>query len=265
MSMHKHLYRILLLSIFCSKLLFAVPITTQNILYLDGATLLEGYFAYPTVLPNGKVPGVLLVHAWDGVGANEKNRAEEIARWGYAVFAIDMYGYGIRPQTIEESGRLSGMYKADRPLMRARAKVGLDFMSNLPQVSSNAIVAAGFCFGGGVALELARTGAPIVGVASFHGDLNTPTTGNVWIKGPVLVLHGADDPFVTEAQVAAFRTEMKSQKNDWKLIYIGNAVHAFTDPSAGDDPTSGAAYNADGSYFSMSMFRGFLNFTVGRK
>ena len=183
-----------------------------------------------------------------------------MAQSGYTVFAIDMYGKGIRPQTNKEAGELSGSFKSNRPLMRSRAQAGLNFMTTLPRVDSKHIVAAGFCFGGGTALELARSGASLTGVVSFHGNLDTPTPEDAKnIKGKVLILHGADDPFVTSKQVVAFQDEMRAAKLDWQLIYFGNAVHAFSDPNAGNHPESGAAYNELAAKRAMNNFQLFLS------
>jgi dienelactone hydrolase len=172
-------------------------------------------------------------------------RVEKLAEAGYVALAIDMYGQGIRPKTPEECGKQAGIYRGDRALMRARARAGLDELLKNPLVDPSRVAAIGYCFGGGVALELARSGAPLAGVVSFHGNLDTPNPDDArQIKGKILVCHGADDPFVTAEQVTAFEKEMRDAKVDWQLIKYGNAVHSFTRPDSGDDPSKGAAYNA---------------------
>jgi len=242
----------------------AVPITSRSIEYSDGNIVMEGFYACPANVKK-PVPGILLVHAWKGLGDYEKSRAKEMAEWGYAVLAVDIYGKGVRPQTTQEAGTLATLYKKDRTLMRARAKSGLDLLINLPNVDSSRIVATGFCFGGCVALELARSGAPLAGVASFHGSLDTPTPADAKnIRGSVLVMHGADDPFVPEEQVAAFKNEMKDAQVDWQILYLGNAVHAFSDPGAGNNPQSGAAYNPLAAKRSMAEFHDFVDDVVSR-
>jgi dienelactone hydrolase len=116
----------------------------------------------------------------------------------------------------------------------------------------------GYCFGGGVVLELARSGADIQGVVSFHGNLDTPYPESTKsIKPKVLILHGADDPHVPQEQVSAFQNEMRSARTDWQLNIYGNAVHAFTNPEAGSDPSKGAAYNKDADSRSWEAMKSF--------
>lgn len=218
-------------------------IHTEWVQYRHGETALEGYLAYDDAV-KGPRPGVLVVHEWMGLGDYAMKRAEQLAGMGYVAFALDMYGKGVRAKTPEDAAKLSGTYKGNRPLMRARAQAGLDELRKQPLVDPARIAAIGYCFGGTTVLELARSGAPVVGVVSFHGGLGTPEPGEAKnIKGKVLVLHGADDPHVPAAEVAAFQDEMRKAAVDWQMIYYGGAVHSFTNPGSGTDASTGVAYN----------------------
>jgi dienelactone hydrolase len=187
---------------------------------------------------------VLVVHQWKGLSDYEKKRAEMLAHLGYNVFAADIYGKGIRPQTPQAAGAEAGKYKNDRALLRARVRAGLDVLMNQELTDPKRVAAIGYCFGGTTVLELARSGADIAGVVSFHGGLSSSTPGDAKsIKAKVLALHGADDPNVPPTEVAAFEDEMRQGGVDWQLIAYGGAVHAFTDWNAGSDNSKGVAYN----------------------
>ena len=223
--------------------LFAAPVHTEDYEYSEGGVPLEGYVAYAASGP-ARRPGILLVHEWLGIDPYIKSRAEQLAKLGYVVFAADIYGKGVRPANSVEAARQAGIYRADRGLMRARAAAALRELKKQPHVDPAKTAVMGYCFGGGVALELARSGADIAGVASFHGNLDTPDPGDAKnIKGKVIAFHGADDPFVSSAAVAGFEEEMRSAGVDWELNVYGGAVHRFSNPFAGEDVKSGAAYN----------------------
>jgi dienelactone hydrolase len=232
-------------------------VRTETVDYSHGDVQLQGFLAYDDERP-GPRPGVLLVHDWTGVGPYAKGRAEMLAAQGYVAFALDMYGKDIRPTTQEECAKQAGIYRADRGLMRARAAAGLEQLKKLEIVDPKRIAVIGYCFGGGVALELARAGADLEGVVVFHGNLDTPNPDDAKkIKAKVLVCHGADDPYVPPAQVAAFEDEMRKAGVDWTLISYGGAVHSFTRPDAGNDNSKGAAYNESAdkrSWGAMTLF-----------
>src|SRR6516165_2218241 len=177
-------------------------VQTKVIEYRHGDQVLEGYLAYDDNFP-GKRPGVLVVHEWTGHNPYVRKRAEMLAKLGYVAFALDMYGKGVLAKDFKEAAAFAGKYKENRPLMRARAAAGLDVLRKQSQVYPTRLAVMGYCFGGTTSLELARGGADLVGVVSFHGALDTPMPAKAGaIKGKVLVLHGADDPFVPPAQVA---------------------------------------------------------------
>jgi dienelactone hydrolase len=221
-------------------LLLAFTCRAGIVEYKQGDTTLEGYLAGDT----GKRPGVIIVHDWMGPGKFSTAKADELAKLGYVALAADIYGKGVRPANPKEAGEQAGKFKNDRALLRARVLAALDVLKNNKHVDPKRIAAIGYCFGGTTVLELARSGADIAGVVSFHGGLDTPAPGDAKnIKCKVLVLHGADDPNVPPAQVAAFEKEMTEAGVDWQLIKYSGAVHAFTNPEAGHDNSKGAAYN----------------------
>jgi len=232
-------------------------VRTQVVEYQQGETILEGYLAYDDEITTQR-PGVLVVHAWKGLGENEKERAKQLAEQGYVAFAADIYGKGIRPKTSEEAAAQAKIYRSNRQLMRDRAKAGLRFLQQHPLTIRERLAAIGYCFGGGVVLELARSGAPTAGVVSFHGNLDTPNPKDARnIQGRVLVMHGADDPLVPDEQVLAFQQEMRRGNVDWQMVFYGGAVHSFTDVGAGNDPSKGVAYNAEAdkrSWAAMNRF-----------
>jgi dienelactone hydrolase len=231
---------------------------TETVVYKHGDTMLEGFLAYPEDT-NRPLPGVLVVHDWSGPGPYAHHRAEQLAEAGYIAFAIDMYGQGVRPATTDEKAKQAGIYRSDRALMRARARAGLDVLLANPRADSKRVAAIGYCFGGGAALELARSGAPLVGVVSFHGNLDTPNPADAKaIKGKILVCHGADDPYVPPGQVSAFQKETKDAGVDYQFIAYSGAVHAFTQKEAGNDNSKGAAYNEAADRRSWQAMRDFF-------
>jgi dienelactone hydrolase len=234
-------------------------IVMKTVEYRQGSTILEGYLAYDDAI-TGKRPGVLLVHEWTGLGNYIRKRAEQLARLGYVAFAADIYGKGVRPKAPEEAGKVAGKYRSDRTLLRARAQAGLNELRRQPFVDPARVAAIGYCFGGTTVLELARSGADLRGVVSFHGGLDTPNPaeGNN-IKAMVLVLHGVDDPHVPLQQVAAFQQEMRTGAVDWQMVSYGGAVHSFTNPDSGSDPSTGAAYNEKADRRSWEAMKTFFS------
>jgi len=218
-------------------------IITDSIGYKQGSAVLEGYIAYDDEL-KGKRPGVLIIHQWMGLKDYEKMRAEQIAMLGYVAFAADIYGKGIRAADKDEARKQATIYRSDRKLMRERARAGFETLRKMKNVDPARIAVMGYCFGGGVALELARSGTEVAGTVSFHGNYDTPDTGDAKkIKGRVLAIHGADDPNISQQSVVAFEDELRKAMVDYQIVIYGGAVHAFTDPSAGNDNSKGAAYN----------------------
>ena len=245
-----------LLAILTSFAPLSAAIVEKPLEYKSGGVLCEGWQAYDDAV-TGKRPGVLIVHQWTGISDHEKEAARKLANLGYNVLVADIYGKGIRPQP-PAAGKEAGKYKADRALLRARANAALDVLARDTHTDASKLAATGYCFGGTAAIELARSGAKVLGVVSFHGGLDSPTPSDGKnIKAKVLALHGADDPFVDAKDIAKFTAEMKSNRVDWKLVNYPGAVHSFTHKAAGNDNSKGAAYNADAdrdSWYQMEQF-----------
>ena len=231
---------------------------TEVVEYRQGDVALEGYLAYDDSF-QGKRPGILVAHEWYGHNRYVRRRAEELARLGYVAFALDMYGKGVLAKDAKEAAALAGIYKSDSKLMRARAAAGLDVLRKRPEVDTARLAAIGYCFGGTTVLELARSGADLKAVVSFHGGLDTPTPGDARnIKGKVLAMQGGDDPFVPAKQVEAFEDEMRKGGVDWQFITYGGAVHSFTNPDSGNDNSKGAAYNERADRRSWQAMKDFF-------
>ena len=206
-----------------------------------------------------KRPGILIVHDWMGLAQFDKDKAVSLAKQGYVAFAVDVYGKGIRPANADEAKKLATKYKENRALLRSHMRAAYDTLAGLKETDSNKLLVMGYCFGGTAALELARDSVPLVGTVTFHGGLSNPTPADAKnIKGPVLVLHGADDPFVLPTEVQAFKDEMKNAHIPLTFIAYPGAVHAFTNPAAGSDNSKGAAYNAAADKASWEEFQTFL-------
>jgi dienelactone hydrolase len=224
------------------SLSFGEPGSNRNA-YKDGETLLEGYLAFDEHDTRLR-PAILVVHDWMGLGAHYRAIADRLAKMGFAAFAVDMYGEGVRPSNAQQAAGFAKTYKSDRELMRRRILAALEHVKSFDFVDRSRIGAIGYCFGGTVVLELARSGADVRGVVSFHGGLETPVpVSTKTIRGGVLVLHGADDPLVPPEEVAGFQREMRAAGVDWQMVYYANAVHSFTNPAAGNDNSKGVAYN----------------------
>lgn len=245
-------------SLLLSTSLLRAEIKETVVEYKSGDVVCEGLHVVDTA-KTGKLPSVLIVHQWTGLSDNEKMRARMLAELGYNVFAADIYGKGVRPQP-PEAGKEAGKYKADRTLYRERLLSALEVLNKSPQTDLSKVAAIGYCFGGTGVIELARSGALIKGVVSFHGGLDSPTPADGKnIKGKVLALHGADDPFVKAPDIAAFEQEMKDAKVDYKLVSYPGAVHGFTQKAAGNDNSKGAAYNEAADKASWEEMKAFFD------
>lgn len=201
---------------------------------IDGEAF-EGLLVYDDAVTEAR-PGLLMVPNWLGVTDQSAEKAARAASDKYVVFMADLYGKAVRPSNPEEARAAATAVRGDRPLMRKRTQAAVDvFKAQGASVAldSSRMAAIGFCFGGGAVLELARAGGDLKAFVAFHGNLDTPNPADAaQIKAPVLVLHGADDPAVPQAQVDGFVAEMKAAKVDWQLVSYGGAVHSFTDPYA---------------------------------
>ncbi len=248
----------ILLTLAFTILFTASAMAGAPISYNDGETELQGYVSAPTENA-GTTPIVMIVHQWKGLGDYEKKRADMLADQGYVAFAIDMYGKDIRPETTDEAKTQSSKYKGNPDLARSRLNAALATARTLELGSPDDIAIIGYCFGGTMALKLARTGADIDGAVSFHGGLNTDKPAEKdSIKAEIEVHHGAADPHVPPEQVDAFMREMEDSGTDFAFYAYDGAVHAFTEKHAGNDPSTGAAYDANADQKSWARTLDFL-------
>lgn len=215
---------------------------THYLDYQDGDTALEAYVAFEET--EQQKPLVLVAHDWTGRRELACKAAEEVASHGYIGFALDVYGKGVfgKDGDTEGNSALMAPFASDRALLRSRMKAALVAARNIPQADASRVAAMGYCFGGMSVLELARSGADVLGVVSIHGILAAGDTPNEAIKASVLCLHGHDDPMAPPDQVLDFETEMTKAGADWQLHAYGGTMHAFTNPGA-NDPDFGTVYN----------------------
>ena len=205
-------------------------IKTQWIDYKQGDTALQGYLAYDDSL-SGKRPGVLLLHRRDGMSDLTLENAKMYAEQGYVVFAPDIFGKDVRPKTVPEMQAQTAMFTKDRPLMRARTQAGYEVLRSNPMVDPTKIATVGYCFGGEVGVEFAETGAPIVGSVAIHGSFRGyPPEAAKNIHGPVLILHGADDPVAPISEVVTLIDQLRAAKVAWELNLYSGTAHGFSTP-----------------------------------
>jgi dienelactone hydrolase len=230
--------------------------------YNDNNTTMNGYYAYPDNI-NQPAPAVLVVHDWTGQNDHTRNKANELAKLGYVGFAVDMYGDGKTGATNEEKSALMQPLMNDRALLRSRITAALNTVRSLDHVDPAKIGIIGFCFGGLVALDLARSGADIKATVTFHGILNAPENLKTEkIISKVLVLHGFADPMVKPEQVITFADEMTQHQVNWEIDMYGHVMHAFTNPQA-NDPGFGTVYNRDADKRSWVAMREFFQEVFG--
>lgn len=224
--------------------------------YRAGNTSLRATVAWDSSR-QGRRPGVLVAHTWRGHSDFEDNKACELARLGYVGFAIDLYGKGKLGSSPEENAALMQPLLDDRSELQQRMRVALQNLRDLPEVDAQRTAGIGFCFGGLCVLDLARCGADLRGIVSFHGLLDPP--GNpvdTPVSAKVLVLHGWDDPMATPDAVLSLASELSASRADWQLCAYGNTAHAFTNPLA-NDRAAGLVYSAPAerrAWRSMAMF-----------
>lgn len=227
--------------------------------YGKGETRLIGQVAWDETI-KGPRPAVLVIHEWWGLNDYARERAKTLASMGYLALAADIYGDGFETKDPAKARELAGKYReGDRALLRERVLAAFEALKAHPLADKRRIAAIGYCFGGTAVLELARSGTELNGVVSFHGGLSTtvpaPAGG---IRTKVLVLHGADDPSVPPADVQAFQDEMRKSGADWLMVAYGGAVHTFTNPAAGNDPSRGSAYNEKAALRSWEHMKDFF-------
>ena len=226
----------------------------------DGVTL-KGYLAYDDAV-EGKRPGVLVVHEWWGHNDYARKRARMLAELGYTALAVDMYGDGKQADHPDDAGKFAGEVSASMPVAKARFLAALDLLKNDLTVDAQRIAAIGYCFGGGIVLNMARMGVDLKGVVSYHGSLGTENPAQPGtVKARVLVCHGAADSFVTAEQIADFKKEMEAAGVDYQFIAYKDAVHSFTNPDADRFAREfglGVGYNAAADQRSWADMREFF-------
>ena len=250
----------------------SAKIITKPIAYEQGGVKLEGFLAYDDakVSTDNKAPGVLVVHEWWGLNDYAKGRAEQLAKLGYVAFAVDMYGGGISTEDAKKAGELAGQFYG-KPLMAERAQAGLDQLLATGLVDTNRVAAIGYCFGGSTVLALAYSGAPLVGIVTFHGAL-IPASADAAAKNKAkfLICHGAMDPLVNKEAVDAFIKSMNDGKFDYEFASYSGAVHAFTNPdsdkvAAANGMTGKIGYNATADHRSWALMKNFFKEIFSRK
>jgi dienelactone hydrolase len=204
----------------------------EEIHYTVDGTTFNGYIARPAE-SGSKRGGVLVVHEWWGQNQYVRRRADMLADLGYVALAVDMYGDGKVADHPDDAGKFASEVRNNMDAGERRFRAALDLLRSQPDVAAERIGAIGYCFGGGVVLEMARRGLPLAGVVSFHGSLGglSPARSGA-IKARMLVLNGADDPFVTPEQIAAFKKDMDAVGADYRFINYPGVLHSFTNPDA---------------------------------
>ncbi|WP_035991369.1 dienelactone hydrolase family protein [Leptolyngbya sp. KIOST-1] len=203
-------------------------IVAEPVVYTIDGQPFEGYFAFNQNFGETQ-PLVLVVHDWNGLDDYEKRRTQMLAEQGYAAFAVDLYGQGVRPSNTDESRAQSRALYADRATMRSRLMAGLTQAQSQSGVDGSRVVAMGYCFGGAAVLEMARAGMDVDGFVSFHGSFETPDGQDYsQTQGPILVLHGSDDPAAPMADVAQLAAELDEAGVDFTMEIYGGVDHAFT-------------------------------------
>ncbi|HME96306.1 MAG TPA: dienelactone hydrolase family protein [Methylomirabilota bacterium] len=208
-------------------------IKEEPVTYKDGETTMKGFVVYDTA-KQGKRPGIVIVPEWWGITKHMHNEARAFAGQGYTAFIADMYGEGKTADNPKDAGALSGAVMKNPQTMEARFDAARAQLAKHPTVDPTRIGAVGYCFGGAVVLNMARAGADLAGVAGFHASLglNTPAPAPGTVKAKILVLNGADDPFVKKEQYVTFKADLDAAKADYRVIEYPGAVHAFTNPEA---------------------------------
>ncbi len=234
----------------------------KTVEYSAQGVVMKGYIAYDENL-RGRQPGVLVVHEWWGLNEYARKRARMLAELGYTALAVDMYGEGKQAEHPSDAGKFATELMKNFDVAKARFTAAMDFLKQQDTVDPIRIAAIGYCFGGGVVLNMARQGVDLKGVASFHGGLTAVKPSQPGsVKAKILVLNGADDKFTPPEQIEGFKQEMKSAGADFQFISYPGAVHSFTNPEAtelGKKFNMPIAYNADADRKSWDELKEFLS------
>jgi dienelactone hydrolase len=234
-------------------------IKTETVSYKEGQAEAHSFIAYDDSI-SGKRPGVLVVPEWWGLNDYPRTRAKMLAQLGYVAMAVDIYGDGRNTSDPKQAAQWADALEAgDRAELRTRIATALAKLKSDPRVDPSKTAAIGYCFGGATVLELARSGADVDGVVSFHGHYDTANPARPGqVKARILVCHGADDPFQSPAQIQAFQDEMRKAGADWQFNVYSGARHSFTNPNSGIYHVAGLAYNAEADHRSWQAMRDFF-------
>ncbi len=238
-----------------------INIEGEEITYATDSTMMKGYIAHNTNT-EGKLPGVIVIHEWWGHNDYVRERADMLAELGYVAIAIDMYGDGKQADHPDDAGKFAGSVFSNIGEASARFNKAMEVLKSHPSVDSTKIAAIGYCFGGSVALTMANTGADLDAVAAFHSGVQLPVMPNDKLKAKVLVCNGADDPFITDDSVVAFKSQMDSINADYKYIAYEGVVHSFTSKasdSLGKKFNMPAAYDKNADESSWASLQELLN------
>lgn len=234
-----------------------MSIESRLVDYRDETVNYQGRLTFDNQVP-GQRPGILVAHTIRGRSAFEDGKAEQLARLGFAAFALDLYGVAELGSDEKNLRHCMQALLADRAELQRRVALCLSTLKAQPEVDAARTAAIGFCFGGLCVLDLARSGADVAGVVSFHGLLAPPEPANSTpVNARVLVLHGWDDPLAKPDSVLALAEEMTASGADWQLHAYGNTVHAFTNPAASDS-SRGTVYDAAADRRSWAALKEFL-------
>ena len=223
---------LLLLALLAASATVHAAVRGHEITYSDGGTSFKGYIAYDDAI-SGKRPGILVVHEWWGHNEYARKRARMLAELGYLALAVDMYGDGKTADHPKDAGAFASAVGSNPELARARFEAAMKYLQERRTLEPGQVAAIGYCFGGGIVLNMARAGLPLKGVASFHGSLagSTPAEPGK-IKARIAVFTGAEDPMVPPAQVDAFKAEMDHAGAKYSVVSYPGVKHSFTNPDA---------------------------------
>jgi dienelactone hydrolase len=240
----------------------------EEVTYKAGDTTMKGYIAYDDAAKAAR-PGVLVVHEWWGHNEHARNQARRLAAQGYTALAVDMFGDGKKADHPEDAKKFAGALTGDAAGMKARFEAARDVLAKHKTVDGKRLAAIGYCMGGYVVLEMARAGLDLKAVATFHGNISTGNPAQAGkVKARVLVMNGADDPFVKPETVAAFKKEMETAKVKYKFVNYPGAKHSFTNPDADANARKfdmpALAYNAKVDKESWAELSRFFKGALGK-
>ncbi len=249
------------LALLCLSVPAFAAVQGKEVSYTANGTTMKGWLAWDDAA-RGKRPAVLVVHEWWGHNAYARKRADMLAKLGYVALAVDMYGDGKQANHPDDAGKFAGEVAKNRPMAKARFEAAMKLLRDLRNVDGGRLAAIGYCFGGSVVLNMAREGAALRGVASFHGGLGTDTPAQAGkVQAQVRVYTGADDKMIPPAQVDAFKQEMENAGVSYKVVSYPGAMHSFTNPDAdeyGKKFSMPLAYDAEADKDSWEQATAFL-------